>query len=310
MAIEFYHAKDRYACLSNFSPHPFRLDGAEWPTVEHFFQAAKFPGHAHAERIRRAATPREAKRLGRTRQVKLRADWEQVKDDLMRRAVLAKFTQHADLRAILLDTGEEVLVENSPIDSYWGAGRSGDGRNMLGVILMEVRNTLRGGKALADGGLLRYIVGDATAPVGRGAKILVHVCNDLGRWGRGFVLAVSQRWPQTKARFLKWHGSGRRPPFELGRVQFVKVAEDLWVANVIGQHGLRKERGVPPVRYEAIREGLRRVAQFARRRGASVHMPRIACGLAGGQWDRIEPILRRTLCRCGIHVTVYDLEER
>jgi ribA/ribD-fused uncharacterized protein len=143
MSIAFYHAKDRYACFSNFSPHAILLDGASWPTVEHFFQAAKFPGHPHAERIRRAATPKEAKRLGTTRQVKLRDDWEQVKDDIMRRAVLAKFTQHADLRRILLDTGEQALVENSRTDSYWGSGRRGTGRNMLGVILMEVRDRLR-----------------------------------------------------------------------------------------------------------------------------------------------------------------------
>ena len=93
--------------------------------------------------IRKLATPADAKRLGRQRSRPLRPDWEAVKDDVMRRAVLRKFETHADLRAILLATGDDEIVENSPSDYYWGCGKTGTGQNRLGQILMEVRAILR-----------------------------------------------------------------------------------------------------------------------------------------------------------------------
>jgi len=143
MPIYFYSASEEYAGFSNFSDHPFKLDGATWPTVEHFFQAQKFPGSPHADAIRRARSPTQAKSLGRSRKFPLRPDWESVKDDVMRRAVLKKFQTHADLRAQLLATGDAELVEKAPRDYYWGCGASGKGQNRLGQILMEVRQILR-----------------------------------------------------------------------------------------------------------------------------------------------------------------------
>ena len=119
MPIYFYSAReDPYGCLSNFSPHPITLDGARWPTSEHYFQAQKFAGTPHEEQVRLARTPKQAAELGRDRKRPLRPDWESVKDDLMRRAVLAKFEQHPDVRAILLATGDEPIVENAPGDRY------------------------------------------------------------------------------------------------------------------------------------------------------------------------------------------------
>ncbi|NDJ34717.1 MAG: NADAR family protein, partial [Chloroflexi bacterium] len=136
--ITFYSAKEEpYGCFSNFSPHGFELDGAYWPTSEHYFQAQKFAGTPHEEAIRLARGPMMAARMGRSRKRPLRADWEEVKDDVMRRAVLAKFRAHADIRAVLLATGDEVLVENAPGDAYWGCGKDGTGLNRLGEILME-----------------------------------------------------------------------------------------------------------------------------------------------------------------------------
>jgi ribA/ribD-fused uncharacterized protein len=84
-----------------------------------------------------------AAELGRDRSRPLRRDWERVKDDVMRRAVTAKFTPHTDIRAILLDTGDEEIVEDTSTDHYWGRGRSGTGKNMLGRILMRTRTQLR-----------------------------------------------------------------------------------------------------------------------------------------------------------------------
>ncbi|WP_437878120.1 NADAR family protein [Sorangium sp. So ce513] len=143
MVLWFHVPQDEYGCFSNLSPHGFEADGRCWPTAEHYFQAQKFAGTEHEERIRRAATPELAKEMGRDRRLPLRLDWESVKDDVMRRAVLRKFETHADIREILLATGDEVIVERSPSDYYWGCGADGHGMNMLGRILMETRALLR-----------------------------------------------------------------------------------------------------------------------------------------------------------------------
>ncbi|WP_066376866.1 NADAR family protein [Anabaena sp. CA = ATCC 33047] len=143
MTIYFYTARENYGCFSNFSPHGFMLDNLYWYTSEHYFQAQKFVGTIHLEQIRLAKTPKEAANMGRDRKRPLRDDWEQVKDNIMRKAVLRKFETHADIREILLSTGNEEIVENSPIDYYWGCGSDGSGKNMLGIILMEVRGLLR-----------------------------------------------------------------------------------------------------------------------------------------------------------------------
>ena len=143
MAINFYHLNEPFGEFSNFARYPIRLRGKTWPTSEHFFQAQKYAGTPREEEIRQAKTPSEAARLGRDRQVRLRRDWESVKDAVMREAVLAKFTQHEDLRELLLSTGDATLVEHTENDSYWGDGGDGSGRNMLGRILMEVRDELR-----------------------------------------------------------------------------------------------------------------------------------------------------------------------
>lgn len=152
---------------------------------------------------------------------------------------------------------------------------------------------------------IEYKVGDATAPTAEGSKVIVHVCNDIGGWGRGFVIALSKRWPEPEALYRAWHKDG--DSFRLGAVQLVQVEEELWVANLIGQHKLRRQGEVPPIRYEANEEGLHEVARWAREHEASVHMPRIGCGLAGGSWEQIEPILQRTLLNRDVAVTVYDL---
>jgi N-glycosidase YbiA len=140
MPIKFYSTTDDYAFLSNFSPHGFVLDDAYWPTVEHYFQAMKFPSDpAYQEKIRTARSPKTAKALGRTREVPIRADWNALRDDVMRRAVAAKFATHTALANALKETGTEPLVENAPSDYYWGCGKTETGQNRLGEILMETR---------------------------------------------------------------------------------------------------------------------------------------------------------------------------
>ncbi|UNO43074.1 macro domain-containing protein [Streptomyces sp. MST-110588] len=154
---------------------------------------------------------------------------------------------------------------------------------------------------------ITYVKGDATAPRGKGVKVIAHVCNDLGGWGKGFVLALSRRWPEPEAAYRRWYRERAHNDFGLGAVQFVQVGLHLWIANIIGQRGIRTGSKGVPVRYEAIDAGLARVADRAAELGASVHMPRIGCGLAGGTWTRVEPLISERLVRRGIPVTVYDV---
>lgn len=173
-----------------------------------------------------------------------------------------------------------------------------------------------GAHALTEG--LRYTVGDATVPQSSvspqcsGSKssenqIIVHVCNDVGGWGRGFVVALSARWPQPEEAYLQWFEARSTNDFALGAIQLVAVESSIWVANLIGQRDVVGSPDGPPVRYEAIDRGLTLLASAAKERQASVHMPRIGCGLAGGEWDAIESIVQRTLVDDGVSVTVYDL---
>lgn len=141
--IYFYSTQGEYGCFSNFSRHGFELDGKYWKTSEHYFQAQKFAGTAYEEQVRLASTAKQAAALGRRRDFPLRHDWEQVKDDVMRRAVLRKFETHADIHTTLLATGDRDLIENAPGDYYWGCGKDGTGQNRLGQILMETRAKLR-----------------------------------------------------------------------------------------------------------------------------------------------------------------------
>jgi ribA/ribD-fused uncharacterized protein len=143
--IYFYSKTAAYHELSNFAPHGFEEDGVYWPTVEHYFQAQKFPGArnaAYREKIRRATAPREAKALGRTRGIAIRPDWEEVKDGIMLTALRKKFASEYLCR-LLLATGHRTLIEASPFDAYWGCGRSGKGKNRLGELLMQVRAEIR-----------------------------------------------------------------------------------------------------------------------------------------------------------------------
>lgn len=153
---------------------------------------------------------------------------------------------------------------------------------------------------------ITYVRGDATVPSVKGVKVIAHVCNDIGGWGKGFVLAVSRRWPEPEAAYRAWHRDRAANDFGLGAVQLVRVERYVWVANMIGQRGIRTGSKGVPVRYEAIDTALARLADRATELNASVHMPRIGCGLAGGKWSRVEPLITERLVRRGTPVTVYD----
>ena len=139
----FYSVSDKFGEFSNFAAFPIEISDKTWATSEHYFQAQKFTDSAQIKKIKNAKSPMEAARLGRSRKVAIRKDWEKVKDTVMRLAVKQKFAQHADLTELLLSTGDRKLVEHTVNDNYWGDGGDGTGKNMLGRILMEVRAQLR-----------------------------------------------------------------------------------------------------------------------------------------------------------------------
>lgn len=146
--IKFYSTRAQWGEFSNFARFPIKLDGQVWPTSEHYFQAMKFKGTKRASDIRKAKGPKKAADMGRDRShpTKIRRDWERVKEDVMHRAVKAKFTQHRKLEELLLSTGTARLVEHTEKDSYWGDGGNGSGKNRLGHILERVREEIRGSR--------------------------------------------------------------------------------------------------------------------------------------------------------------------
>jgi O-acetyl-ADP-ribose deacetylase (regulator of RNase III) len=152
-------------------------------------------------------------------------------------------------------------------------------------------------------GELKYITGDATKPRGIGNKIVCHICNDQGLWGSGFVLSLARRWPETREAYKALHTDC----LVLGTVQIVPVKKDITVANMIAQHETIRTND-HPLDYAALEVCLRAVGQLAKLQGSSVHMPRIGCGLAGGKWELILPLIRESLIRENIDVYVYTLE--
>jgi O-acetyl-ADP-ribose deacetylase (regulator of RNase III) len=131
--------------------------------------------------------------------------------------------------------------------------------------------------------------------------------NDHGGWGRGFVLAVSKRWPQAEKDYREWEKVGRgadeaSTPFQLGEVSISKVETNLGVAHMLAQHGYIGPDNPTPLSYEALAQCLRKLATVAAAQNASIHMPRIGAGLAGGEWSRIKRIVEQELGHLPVYI--------
>jgi O-acetyl-ADP-ribose deacetylase (regulator of RNase III) len=146
---------------------------------------------------------------------------------------------------------------------------------------------------------INYVTGDATDPQGSGLKVICHICNDAGAWGKGFVVALSKRWrsPETGYRAIRRH--------VLGAVDFFSVESDIIVANMIAQRGLPSRQNPEPLDCEELRRCLIKVGDFAHDRAASIHMPKIGSGLARGDWSEISRVIDYTLAH--VSVSVYIL---
>ncbi len=145
MTIYFYKADQPYGCFSNFSLHPINVAATFWPTVEHYYQSRKFVGTEFEyliPKIQAAATPEEAAAIGRHSQHFPHFQWCDHRYEVMYGAVRQKFLAYADLQLVLLDTGDRAIVEDSPVDYFWGCGADRSGANHLGQILMRIRAEL------------------------------------------------------------------------------------------------------------------------------------------------------------------------
>lgn len=177
-------------------------------------------------------------------------------------------------------------------------------------------------------GRIIYKVGDATTPCTNvGVNVIAHICNNIGGWGRGFVLALSKKWKQPEMLYKQWWSQRAflkgDKAFDLGNIQ--EVALDVvnfkpktYVINMIAQDGIYNDSdGNPPIRYEALKQCLDKLYFFCReevKKGAivkNISMPRIGAGLAGGEWSVIEPLIQQYLCDGdnGFDVYIYDLPE-
>jgi O-acetyl-ADP-ribose deacetylase (regulator of RNase III) len=163
------------------------------------------------------------------------------------------------------------------------------------------------GKAVAE--TVMFIKGDARDPFGAGPKILVQIVNDKAViWGGGFAKQVGKKWPQAQGDFRRWaYATGK---LKLGNVHSVTLDPELMLATIVAQHGIGASTAGPRLRYGALFSGLERVAQLANANSATVHMPRIGAGEAGGSWNVIEGIIRETLTTKGLRVAIYDLPSR
>lgn len=133
---------DANELLSRCSEHPFTLDGHEWPSVEHYYQAMKFNNSEYQTKIRNSPSASKARRLGKTWFKRKRPDYKQIRTTLMTRAIYIKAKSYSNIAHKLLETADIELVENSQFDYFWGCGRDHRGDNHFGKVLMNVRHKL------------------------------------------------------------------------------------------------------------------------------------------------------------------------
>lgn len=167
---------------------------------------------------------------------------------------------------------------------------------------------------------LSYIKGDATKPQGDGKKLILHICNDEGGWGSGFVLGLNKTFGTQENSpcfmYRQWYGGvadSRTGPFKLGQIQFCKQPDNVTVVNMIAQSTPGGYKGFPPIRYQSLEECLLRLRDTikpALNKGTkvSLHGPRFGSGLAGGDWNEIEKIIKRVFADVDVSFTIYDFE--
>ncbi len=137
-----YFFTPAYYPLDNFSAHALSVWGIDFPTAEHAFQWKKFSDNAKdvAEEILNAKSPQQVKEISDANKLGQSPNWPEKRIEVMEEILRAKAKQHKDVRDVLEKTGKRLIIENSPVDSFWGIGSDGNGQNMVGKIWMKIRD--------------------------------------------------------------------------------------------------------------------------------------------------------------------------
>lgn len=168
---------------------------------------------------------------------------------------------------------------------------------------------------------IKFIDADITKPIATNAiTIILHVVNDIGVMGAGVARALFMKWPNVRSDYIEWFNfqtinslTGKIiRPFGIGKCQLIEAnLPDIYVINMVGQNGIRRYSNMTPINYYAVDRCLQEVERLAVEmekhfeRKVEIHMPRIGCGLAGGNWNKIEPLVLKNIKH---PVTVYDYE--
>jgi O-acetyl-ADP-ribose deacetylase (regulator of RNase III) len=152
--------------------------------------------------------------------------------------------------------------------------------------------------------MIHFVTGDAAAPQAEGSLVIAHVVNNRGGWGKGFALSLSHHCPLAEAFYRDWFRKRRYDgvPFELGQVQVCQVTSCVAVANMLAQDGYQSKVNTKPLNYDALARCLRTVSRWATDYKATIHMPRVGSGLAGGDWIVIESLLENHLAHNEVYV--------
>jgi len=157
--------------------------------------------------------------------------------------------------------------------------------------------------------MIKFLLGDATKPqINSGLRVIAHVCNNRGGWGKGFVRAISNRWDLPENSYRMWYNNRKYNNFGLGSIQNVSVDLNTWVCNMIAQDGYASRHKPVAIKYDSLEECLVNLSEsLSDLSDASIHMPRIGCGLAGGSWERVEGIINKCI---SAPVFVYDFKPK
>lgn len=138
--ICFYEKNQPYYEFTNFYFAEIIVNDVTYKTSEHFYQSQKFVNNETIWKlVVNADTPRKAFEIAQKYSNYIVSNWRQINVDVMRYAIFYKFTQHPDLKSLLLNTNNKDLVEHTDKDNFWGDGGDGSGSNMLGKLLMGLR---------------------------------------------------------------------------------------------------------------------------------------------------------------------------
>ncbi len=157
---------------------------------------------------------------------------------------------------------------------------------------------------------IKYIKGDATEPIISEGKysVICHCCNAIGAWGKGFVVPLGKKYPKAKEKYFEFIKASNKDN-RLGSVSFAKVTDNIIVANIIGQYDIYPKNGKIPLDYEALEKGFNLVIEMFNMHNMplTIHMPKIGCGLAGGDWNKVKDIINNTFIKNNIETYVYIL---